>query len=1402
MFNKLKTALGLDPIQNKLNALIAKVPTINALEEEYEKLSDDELRGKTPAFRERLAQGETLDELLLEAFAAIRETSKRVLGMRPYDVQLIGGMALHDKSIAEMRTGEGKTLSATLPVYLNALAGKGVHIITVNDYLARRDARWMAPVYNFLGLSVGVLQMAARTENGKKAFIVDPSVTSVKEDQDQLRMVPRAEAYLADITYGTNAEFGFDYLRDNMTMRFEDRVQRGHAFALIDEVDNVLIDEARTPLIISGPASDDIEMYNRMAAIIKQLTPDEYEISEKDHQVYINDAGLDHVESLLGMVLRDPARPEEISLQQEQIMGYIDQALKAQFLYHRNKEYLVQGGKVVIVDSFTGRLMPGRRWSHGLHQAIEAKEGVKVEPENVTYATITLQNYYRMYDKICGMTGTALTEKEEFYKIYGLDVIPVPTNLEFSARQKNSELIEKNAKDESGYKYTYYAYRDEPEKAVYFKRKDYSDVIYQSEEAKFRAVTLEILHNFILGRPQLIGTASVEHSEYLAQRLKPDPLRRLVQINMLRRVWMNRNNVEFVESPIKELDPFRKAVETISAGDLRPFARSLDVSLNIDDPANQPYLYAEFDLDDATYEKFLKTIESGISPQVLNARKHDEEGMIIAKAGAYGAVTIATNMAGRGVDIKLGGELDEDTLRDTNRVLAKLGIDPYNLTNDERYDELAKLNAEDFGIYEESIARFRTYVEDMHKIRELGGLHVIGSERHESRRIDNQLRGRAARQGDPGSSRFFLSLQDEIVRLFGGQQVENLLTRVNLLDESVPLEHGMFSKLIEQSQERVEGANFDARKHTLEYDDVLNSQRHRIYTQRDQVFQKKDLSEDIFDMLENDLDARLEKFGEEETWALASYFDSVQPSFEIEGTLIPSFTQQLLIDELNASFGSEANLLSADEETLRKSYLERLMRMGREAFEAENKIGLDQAEALIENAQVGYENQLTERLANLELFTDALNDRIKDRAERIREGEVVEPLRGSDLVSEASGFARVNFRLTSEDQRLLTEGGEDVIEKMQDQVRSALFQVFKTRIHQAFSKRLGDDYEVPTVEGEDWDTLTETVLNAVSDGFLKRGERLFGETSQISADLSTALKAIPADELRAELSEKRWSSLFRAMSQGKRLAFDARTHRRMALPYTRLNFVYYCGKLIDGLSKEELRERVRDHELLTLERLRAVFGALDLKRLQLHNVTFSQLKPETQSELETVLGAELYSEIAERPLNEIDAETAEKVQDYLGGRIQNEICRSVVLRAITDRWVQYLTEIETLRVQISMEAYAQRNPLVVYKTKAAELFSDLLKNIRRGVVERIFVTAPTLGMLTASERVSLAELRKEQEQANAEAIAAMEDSLSEEAETVEAETKKADDSVESKAREGSSASASNAAKKKKKKMKK
>ena len=600
MLKKFVTILGGDPNKKALSKSNDTVDQINDLEPEFEALSAEELLAKTAEFKKRLADGETLDDLLPEAFAAVREASKRTNGQRHYDVQLVGGIALHKGGIAEMRTGEGKTLVATLPLYLNALAGKGTHLVTVNDYLARRDARWMAPIYHALGLNVGVLQMAARTENGKKAFIVDLEKTSPHEDQHQLRLVDRAEAYAADITYGINSEFGFDYLRDNMTMRLDERVQRGHYFAIVDEVDNILIDEARTPLIISGPAQDDTEWYVRLAQVVRQLRPEDYELNERDRNITLTEIGEIRAEDLLGVALRDPDRPEDVTNEQARLLGFLEQALRAQFLFKRNKDYLVQAGKVVIVDEFTGRLMPGRRWSDGLHQAVEAKEGVRVEADNVTYATITIQNYFRMYEKLSGMTGTALTEAEEFDKIYKLDVIAIPTNLEYQASRDGSSLSLLEGKDEQGYKFRYYALRDNPEKKpVFFQRKDFPDIIYRTEEVKFRAIATEILRYHAMGRPMLVGTTSVELSDHLSSRMRAEPLRKLAQVGLLRKAWLDKNNREEDGRLIEELQPLNAALDQLQVPEMRKMARDLGISFNPEEPENIARLLEILDLPEA-----------------------------------------------------------------------------------------------------------------------------------------------------------------------------------------------------------------------------------------------------------------------------------------------------------------------------------------------------------------------------------------------------------------------------------------------------------------------------------------------------------------------------------------------------------------------------------------------------------------------------------------------------------------------------------------------------------------------------------------------------------------------------------------------------------------------------------
>ena len=652
------------------------VDRINALEGDFQKLTDKQLKDKTKEFKERVASGESFDSILPEAFSAVREAAKRTIGQRHFDVQLMGGMVLHQGKIAEMKTGEGKTLVATLPAYLNALIGKGVHIVTVNDYLAKRDADWMGPIYDALGVSVAAI--------GHETSLIYKPIVGKEERQtleiDNLVPVERREAYAADITYGTNNEFGFDYLRDNMVMDLPRMVQRGHSFAIIDEVDSILIDEARTPLIISAPAEESAQLYQQFAKLVPRLKKEtDYQVDEKMRAASLTDAGIKKVEEMLS--IPNVYSPEHVNL-----VHHLEESLKAHALFARDKDYVVKDGEIIIVDEFTGRLMYGRRYSGGLHQAIEAKEGVEVKRESETLATISFQNLFRMYEKLAGMTGTAATEAEEFHKIYNLDVVEVPTN---------KPMI----------------------------RADNQDVIYKTEEAKFNAVMTEIKEKHKAGQPVLVGTISIEKNERLSRHLK----------------------------------------------------------------------------------------KADIPHQLLNAKHHEKEAKIIAQAGQIGAVTVATNMAGRGVDIILGGKPPEGR-------------------EAQKKDKIEK------------------WKKEHEKVKELGGLHVLGTERHESRRIDNQLRGRSGRQGDPGTSRFYVSLGDDLMRIFGGDRLKSLMDRLGL-PEDQPIEHSLISRSIEQAQKKVEGHNFDLRKHLLEYDDVMNQHRKKIYAQRKEILEAPDVHEVVTNLM-------------------------------------------------------------------------------------------------------------------------------------------------------------------------------------------------------------------------------------------------------------------------------------------------------------------------------------------------------------------------------------------------------------------------------------------------------------------------------------------------------------------------------------------------------------------------
>ncbi len=1329
MLKKIVKIFGGDPNSRRIQSLAEVALAVEALEASYEKLSDQVLAAKTNEFRLRLAQGETLEDLMVEAFATVREASKRTIGLRHYDIQLIGGVVLHRGEIAEMRTGEGKTLVSTLPIYLNALAlnpdwvalarerwgedpqkwdfdrkkldrvpiGAGVHLVTVNDYLARRDARWKAPIYQLLGMSVGVLQMAARTDHGRLAFLVNFEKESPHEDQHHLETVPRKQAYAADITYGTTNEFGFDYLRDNMKMSLEERVQRGHKFAIIDEVDNVLIDEARTPLIISGPSHDDAEWYLRMAQVVKQLSSEDYDVDERSRSVALTEIGEIHVEQILGEPLRDPERPEDITPEQARMLGYLEQALLAQYVYRRNKDYLVQGGKVIIVDENTGRLMPGRRWSNGLHQAVEAKEGVKVQSENVTYATITIQNYYRMYDKLSGMTGTASTEAEEFDKIYKLEVLEIPTNLDYQSSRPEWPLEARQAEDEEGYKYTYYVHPEQNGGPTFFKRKDYPDVIYRTEEAKFRAIGQEILRYHIQGRPILVGTTSVELSDRLSSRLKGDPVRKLAQVLVLRETWMQANDREMDGRAIPELEFLNRPLGLLPAGKMNQMARELGINLNPLHSGNIPVLLGVLGLSSDHEERLVEVLKNGINHQVLNARKHTEESQIIAGAGAFGAVTIATNMAGRGVDIKLGGELAEEVLAQVNRVLKRAGYDePYNMSLEERQEALQKVDPEEFGIYQEDIERFFQYMKESQLVKELGGLHVIGSERHDSRRIDNQLRGRSGRQGDPGSSRFYLSMQDNLMRLFGGQQAESLMERLNI-DEDMPIEMGMVSRIVEQSQTRVEGANFDTRKHLLEYDDVLNAQRATIYNQRDRIFTKDDLTEDVYEMVEAEVGQRVRNTARdpEGLWKLVAWVDQSQPSLIFGNLMYPSFSLKLLLDELESE-----NLENPQDA------FEPLVRIAENSLQAEKEHLLASVEESLANTFERIQEQLEERRDVMDLFLSGIDP---DDDEDTRSTK--------ELHQELTALVRAPIRLDSRQTQDLREDPEELAPEIEAQLESFLVSSSARRLLTIIERRVGEalelDFEAQTLE--DWDRLESLLPETIEQLYERRVERFIGEKQDgaIARDVQTAL-----NQVSGTLSNNHLINILLRMPQGQRATFDRRTRQRVWQRTTRLTYVHYAARNLDSLDEKALGERVLSHLRGAQTVLRQGLGMGEFARL-------AGSRPDAfsrplQRVIERAIGVETFSEIRTQKLQNLAPDLSGKVADALGRFMLTATWRQLLLRVIGELWVEYLTQMEALRVSVGLEAYAQRDPLVTYKSKASELFQELIANTRQGVVSRMF----------------------------------------------------------------------------------
>jgi len=784
-----------DTSKKDVELLQPTLKQINALEESIQGLSDDELRAKAKSYGERAKGGEALDKLMPEVFALVREVSKRVLGMRQFDVQLLGGMVLHQGRIAEMKTGEGKTLVAVAPMVLNALAGRGAHLVTVNDYLARRDAVWMGPVYHFMGLSVGIIQgQSQESDELGGSYIYTPGAYHADPRYSNLVECSRRDAYSCDITYGTNHEFGFDYLRDNMAFAEEDLVMSELNFAIVDEVDSILIDEARTPHIISGPSTEDVSVYNEIDKVVKQLQKDLHFTSDKkNHSASMTEEGMDLVEEMLGIenIAADP-----------RIFHHVNASVKAYALFDRDVDYMVQKGEVVIIDENTGRPMYGRRYSDGLHQALEAKEGVTVQRESQTVATITFQNLFRLYNKLAGMTGTAKTEEDEFRKIYGLDVVTVPTH--------------------------------RPTQRV-----DQPDIIYKTMEAKFRGIGWEILRLHSKQQPVLVGTRSVEMSERVSARLTADMLQRLII------AWRLRDRVE-IKKDIKGDNAaeakrlYETDLEQIDRQALNSLLAKIDLNNDVFKGDWLDWCLSEWKLDTPGAREHLEdSLRHGIPHNVLNAKYHEREALIIAEAGRKGQVTIATNMAGRGVDILLGGRVEDEVVKQ-----ARSHVDVAQDGEDEYADTYASYRR---GGKERAAPPLPlSDVERREKaeeVRALGGLYILGTERHESRRIDNQLRGRAGRQGDPGESKFFVALEDQLWRIFNANMLENPVLKMWPPMEEVTA--GFLSRMILKTQERIENHFFEARKHVLEYDDVLNAQREHIYGLRREILLGKDVRTEL-----------------------------------------------------------------------------------------------------------------------------------------------------------------------------------------------------------------------------------------------------------------------------------------------------------------------------------------------------------------------------------------------------------------------------------------------------------------------------------------------------------------------------------------------------------------------------
>ncbi|HEX6289854.1 MAG TPA: preprotein translocase subunit SecA [Herpetosiphonaceae bacterium] len=1386
MFKWLGRLFSGDTTERVLNDLYAIVDQVNALEPEFEALTNEQLRAKTDEFRRRLREGETLDDLLPEAFAAVREAARRTIEKRHYDVQMVGGIVLHQGKIAEMKTGEGKTLVATLPLYLNALEGKGSHLITVNDYLVRRDAGWNGPIYHLLGVSLAAIAHDF-------SAVYDPDYLDPKSNLEDERLVhwrpvTRREAYEADITYGTNNEFGFDYLRDNIATRFEQTVQRPLNYAIVDEVDNILIDEARTPLIISGPARAAGDDYHYFAGLVKGLRgieQREYDAYKKDlefgdnkrrsdaqraidsadyvldlkhRSIALTDAGILKIERRLKDAGRIPDDANIYEPEYFELTHYLDNAIKGEYVFKRDKDYIVQGGEVIIVDEQTGRTMPGRRWSDGLHESVEAKEGVRVQDETMVYATITIQNYFRMYKKLSGMTGTALTESEEFAKIYKLDVVPIPTN---------REVI----------------------------REDRNDQIFRSEEAKYRAVVREILGAAVRGQPTLVGTASIENSERLAAYLKPGALKNLALSSVLMTVIRDTKGVsEDVRKAFAEsLDmPISQVPFTV----LRQTAQALSLSTDALAPEILDRFAAMLKIDDqARLTEFLR---NGLPHQVLNAKLHEQEARIVAQAGRPGAVTIATNMAGRGTDILLGGNpdalaahyLEENGVRrEQIKAVAKPIIEgneqqieqtlerhklPTVVLDELRrakheYDEMlqhfeanpalfflsryAEGSAETFaarwafvndvldnevglarqivqntsGLREEQIAQIQAVRSDLESyrndkveflanqlfdriyaararliqavlhgnldeartliattptldesliggiqqiksqveadanlIRELGGLMIIGTERHEARRIDNQLRGRAGRQGDPGLSRFYISLEDELMKRFGPSidRVKGFMSRAGFEDD-IPIEFGVISKSIENAQTKVEGYNFDVRKRVVDYDDVMNKQREVIYARRRAILEQGEI--------QRRLQMLVQRY-------LGSYADWVAGQVEelaagVNNGNGPEIERQL------------ARLLPGSE-----------------------RLNLSELRALGDEDRSA---QLQPLIAEAEHQQHPLRLLLEDVAEFVD----IDPVEAFDELKAADRAAVERY--LDEQWRANTEGD------LEKRIKS----LFYTELDLMLDRYV-DDYE-GWMTGEiekavDASTVQATgVINV--EGARRRIRPILPQIDTIAPERLAG--ASP------ELVQREFESVIQqSYQEGNHLRLFADELQRV-LPFvpglSPDQYLAMFADALDGLMialpESERSDLLQEWQAPVRQALQPVFAGNALSeedgRVFLRAVNESWIDA-----LDRL--AQLDDDGQTAGLEQLVDRSFDRWRSLIGVDLLNRYSRELMLNAIDREWADYLTAMEDLRQGIGLQGIAQRDPLVAYKTQAFKMFEELLDTIDRTTVKTFFNNLP------------------------------------------------------------------------------